>query len=146
MQRSYEFYDYSWRMPLWSNQMLDFWEKVPRKYKIEQNLYKEVLNENNWGGVWDKIPINSGEINSRSLRSARLFFKLMYFPFGVNAWHSFERNAFQYFLDNTQNSSIVPYYKVLLDRRGQRHSVSWLAEMYLNKKGFENISKNFPNK
>jgi asparagine synthase (glutamine-hydrolysing) len=146
MQRSYEFYDYSWRMPLWSNQMLDFWEKVPRKYKIEQNLYKEVLNENNWGGVWDKIPINSGEINSRSLRSARLFFKLMYFPFGVNAWHSFERNVFQYFLDNTQNSSIVPYYKVLLDRRGQRHSVSWLAEMYLNKKGFENISKNFPNK
>ena len=146
MQRSYEFYGYSWRMPLWSNQMLEFWETVPRKYKINQNLYNEVLQENNWGNVWNDIPINSREINSNFLRATRFLFKIIYAPFGASAWHKFERNAFQYFLDTTQNSSVVPYRKVLFDRRGQRHSVSWLTELYLNTKGLNKISTRFPSK
>ena len=39
MQRAYEFHDYGWRMPLWSDQMLDFWSEVPRIHKVDQNLY-----------------------------------------------------------------------------------------------------------
>ncbi len=144
MQRSYDFYGYSWRMPLWSNQMLDYWKGVPRVYKIDQDLYKSVLSENNWGAVWHDIPVNSGEINSTTLKSMRFISKMLYFPFGKDAWHSFERNVFQYFLDNSQNSSIVPYYKVLFDRRGQRQWVSWMAELYLKNKGLETITKQFP--
>ena len=71
MQRSYEFCNYSWRMPLWSDQMLDFWEGVPRCYKINQNLYKNVVKENNWGGVWHDIPVNSGVINPSLLKPIR---------------------------------------------------------------------------
>jgi|SaaInlStandDraft_5_1057022.scaffolds.fasta_scaffold10511_2 asparagine synthase (glutamine-hydrolysing) len=144
MQRSYEFHDYNWRMPLWSNQMLDFWEGVPRIYKINQNLYKNVLKENNWGGVWHNVPINSRRINSNSLRFSRLASKALLYPFGVDTWHVFEQRVFQYFLDDTSNSSITPYYKVLLDKRRQRHFVSWLVEKYLNNKGFKEISNNFP--
>ena len=36
-------------------------------------------------------------------------------------------------------------YKVLFDRRGQRHWVSWLTELYLSNKGLGKISKDFPN-
>ncbi len=145
MQRSYEYHGFSWRMPLWSNQMLDFWEGVPRVYKINQNLYKDVLKENNWGGVWHHIPVNSGEINLKSLRFARMASKAIFFPFGKDVWHTFERQAFQYFMNNESNSVITPYYKVLFDRRGQRHWVSWLTELYLSNKGLGKISKDFPN-
>jgi hypothetical protein len=132
-------------MPLWSNQMLDFWEGVPRVYKINQNLYKDVLKENNWGGVWHHIPVNSGEINLKSLRFARMASKAIFFPFGKDVWHTFERQAFQYFMNNESNGVITPYYKVLFDRRGQRHCVSWLTELYLSNKGLGKISKDFPN-
>jgi asparagine synthase (glutamine-hydrolysing) len=144
MQRSYDYHGFSWRIPLWSDQMLGFWEGVPRVYKINQNLYKDVLRENNWGGVWRDLPVNPGEINSKSLRFARMISKAIFFPFGKDVWHAFERRVFQYFLDDTAHSSIVPYRKVLLDKRRHRHWVSWLTESYLNNKGFDKISKNFP--
>ncbi len=144
MQRSYDFYGYSWRVPLWSDQMLGFWEGVPRNYKLNQNLYKGVLKENNWGGVWDNVPVNSGKIGSNSLIFARFISKVAFFPLGVDSWHAFERRVFQYLLDDTAHSSIVPYYKVLFDSRGQRNWVSWLTEKYLNNKGFEDISNEFP--
>jgi asparagine synthase (glutamine-hydrolysing) len=146
MQRAYEFHDYNWRVPLWSDQMLNFWSKVPRSYKINQNLYKEVLIENNWGGVWHNLQVNSGKIHSNKLKLARFTAKVVFSPFEVNAWHNFERKVFQYFLDNSVNSAIVPYYKALFDNRGQRNSLSWLAEIYLNNNGFESISDDFLNR
>jgi len=145
MQRSYDFYDYSWRMPLWSNTMLDFWEGVPRVDKIDQNLYKSVLGENNWGGVWHDISVNSRAINPSLLKPIRFISKVAFFPFGADAWHKFEMRAFEYFMNNESNSVITPYYKVLFDRRGQRHWVSWLTELYLSNKGLGKISKDFPN-
>jgi asparagine synthase (glutamine-hydrolysing) len=145
MQRSYDFYDYSWRMPLWSNTMLDFWEGVPRVDKIDQNLYKSVLGENNWGGVWHDISVNSRAINPSLLKPIRFISKVAFFPFGADAWHEFEMRAFEYFMNNESNSVITPYYKVLFDRRGQRHWVSWLTELYLSNKGLGKISKDFPN-
>ena len=55
MQSAYEFYNYSWRMPLWSNQVMDFWEVVELKHKINKKLYSDTLYENNWGGAWKDI-------------------------------------------------------------------------------------------
>jgi asparagine synthase (glutamine-hydrolysing) len=144
MQRSYEFYGYNWRMPLWSDQMMGFWEGVPRIYKINQNLYKNTLKENDWGGVWRDIEINHRVIQPKWIIPLRFMSKILLSPFEIEVWRQFERNAFQYHMDVTRNSVIVPYYKTLFDQRGQRHGLSWIAENYLQESGFNKITKNFP--
>ena len=139
MQRAYEFYGYSWFMPLWSESMINFWKNVPFSSKLNQKLYKETIHENNWGGVWSEIPVNKVIIKPAFLRYSRLLCKLMIYPYSKNAWSKFERNVFAYHLDNVKNSTIVPYQKVLFDTRGQRHWLSWLTEIYLYENGMENI-------
>ncbi len=141
MQRSYEFHNYAWFMPLWSDSLLNFWEGVPVEYKIDQRLYKNTLIENNWGGVWHDMPVNRRTINPIWLRFFRLVTKVLCLPFGKNVWHHFDKKVFHYYLDETRNSVVVPYKKVLFDRRAQRHAVSWLTELYLKDQGFNIIKR-----
>jgi len=47
-QRTYEYFGYEWRLPFWSDEMLNFWESIPYEYKIDQCLYLEILRKNNW--------------------------------------------------------------------------------------------------
>jgi asparagine synthase (glutamine-hydrolysing) len=144
MQRAYEFHDYSWQMPLWSDPVMSFWEGVPYKFKIKKNLYNETLLDNNWGGVWKKLPINHRPIQPIWLQPIRFISKSCLSLSDREVWYQFEKNAFQYFLDATRNSVITPYAKVLLDRRGQRHWVSWVSEIYLQQHGFRKLDKAFP--
>jgi asparagine synthase (glutamine-hydrolysing) len=42
-QRIYEFLGHAWRLPLWDNAYLRFWEGVPLEEKVNQNLYARML-------------------------------------------------------------------------------------------------------
>ena len=44
-QRIYECLGHDWRLPLWDNDYLDFWETVPLRFKAGQRLYNEMLHE-----------------------------------------------------------------------------------------------------
>lgn len=39
----YEYFNYEWWLPLWDSEYIDFWTKVPLKYKIQRNLYKDYV-------------------------------------------------------------------------------------------------------
>ncbi len=134
-QRTYEFFGYDWRLPLWSNEMLYFWEKIPYKYKFEQNLYIETLCENNWGGVWLDIKVNDKKIRPYYLRWMRTICKIFFIPVGKLKWHRFERNALKYFIHSSYALTIVPYLKILFNRRGYRSKDSWLSHKMLKDKG-----------
>jgi asparagine synthase (glutamine-hydrolysing) len=41
--RSYEYFGFSWRMPLWSHEMMDFWSRVPLDLKMDKYLYRSYL-------------------------------------------------------------------------------------------------------
>lgn len=41
--RGYDYFNLSWRMPLWDNELMDFWYKVPNKYRGENTWYDEYL-------------------------------------------------------------------------------------------------------
>jgi len=43
--RVYEFFGYEWRIPLWDSELMDFWARVPLKYRIKKELYDEYLFE-----------------------------------------------------------------------------------------------------
>ena len=137
-QRAYEFIGHEWRLPLWSEGFLDFWEKVDPKYKIDQKLYNDVLIDNNWGGVWKNINVNNNTIRSHSLRLTRLFLKILVAPFSKMLWHSIEKNIFAYWLHPTYGKSVVSYCSDLFETRGQRNTNSLTADQFIKKNGFSN--------
>jgi len=130
-QNAYDFSGFEWRLPLWDDMFMDYWESVPVRYKMNQELYKSSLIMNNWGGVWRDIPVNNREINPLYLRWMRNFIKTFFYPLGKERWHNAEKNIFAYWLDVSCNFAVVPYSKVFFDSRKQRNYISWLAEDYL---------------
>lgn len=134
-QRSYEFLGHEWRLPLWDNDYLQFWEGVPLAEKAGQGLYARMLARANWGGVWQDVPVNRETIRPLSVIPIRLAAKILHAPFGRERWHRFERRYFQYWLDPTCTAACVPYRRVWRDSRGARHHIAWLAELYLARHG-----------
>jgi hypothetical protein len=138
-QRAYDFIGHEWRLPLWSEDFLDFWEKVPPQYKVEQALYRDVLVENNWGGVWKDIDINNKLIRPWYLFLIRLFVKALVAPLGKRAWHRIDKNVFYYWLHPSYAVTITSYWDSLFDKYGQRSINSWTADQFIKRNGFSNV-------
>ena len=138
-QRTYEFYGYEWRLPLWDAEYLKFWEGVPVNYKKNQGIYIEMLKNENWGGVWDgDIPVNNKTLRPLWVIPLRFLFKIPFSLFGNKGrdwWHQFDINVFYYWRDVTRMMCTTKYIRVLvaLMKKPKNH-VSWQAEDYLNKK------------
>jgi hypothetical protein len=133
-QRTYEYFGYEWRTPLWSDDMLNFWESVPYKYKVDQNLYLNALYASNWGCVWYGIKVNNKVINPVSLRFTRMVLKILFIPMGKARWHRFEKNVLEYFMHPSYSLTVSSYISVLFDRRGHRGTYSWLSDRVWNSK------------
>ena len=134
-QRIYEFLGHEWRLPLWDNAYLRFWESVPLAEKAGQALYARMLSKANWGGVWRDLPVNRKTIRPRWLIPLRWLAKAAHAPLGAEAWHRFERRYLQYWMEATCNSACVRYSRVIGDDRGARNHIAWLAEFYLARHG-----------
>ena len=126
-QRIYEFYNLKWQLPLWDKSFINFWSYVPLKYKIDQKLYKDTLNELNmgkvWGGKYDLKPF----VSPSWVRTIRYMFKAYFIFLGKNKWHKFERRYLNYWTDNICGQSAFPYKKIIKNKNGARHYVSWLT-------------------
>jgi len=136
-QRIYEFLGHEWRLPLWDNAYMRFWEGVPLNEKSGQTLYARTLENLNWGGVWRNIPVNRKTVRPRWIVPLRLAAKALHAPLGRERWHHFERQYFQYWMDATCNAACEPYGRVWRDGRGARHHIAWLAEQYLARHGVD---------
>lgn len=136
-QRIYDFLGHEWRLPLWDNSYLRFWEGVPLAEKANQSLYARTLRNADWGGVWRDIPVNAKRIRPRWIVPVRLAAKALHAPLGRERWHRFERRYLQYWMDPTCTAACVPYSRVWRDRRGARHQIAWLTELYLARHGID---------
>jgi asparagine synthase (glutamine-hydrolysing) len=134
-QRSSEWHGYDWRLPLWDNDFLDFWTAVPLAAKAGRRLLRETLAQCNWGGVWGGEWEFPQTITPPWMRPVRLAAKLMHAPLGRARWHRFEKQFFDWVMDEVCNYAVAPYCQVARDRRGHRNATSWHAERYLAGKG-----------
>ena len=137
-QKAFEFYGHEWRMPLWDDQFLDFFVKVPVKFKLNQKLYKEMLIENNWGGVWTKdIPVNKKTIRPKWVFYSRFLLKPFFLIFGHKSkifWQIFDRSFFYYWMDISRMIRVVSFPKLITSIFNRpRHHVSFLSKIYLEK-------------
>ncbi len=134
-QRTYEWYGFDWRLPLWDLDYLTYWRAVPLAAKRRQTLYRRALVEADWGGVWGEGWWPGRVVVPRWAAALRLAAKAAHAPLGAQRWHAFERRVFNWLIDPVSNYAVAPYGRVLLDRRGHRNAISWHVEAYLTGKG-----------
>ena len=137
-EMGYEFYGFEWRLPLWDDEYLYFWQKIPVEYKINQKLYVDMLKKQNWGGVWDdSIPVNKKTITPKWIIPFRFLAKIPFGVFGKKGkewWHYFENSIFYYWMDVSHMIDSVSYFRMIKDvTKKPRHHVSWQSEDYLKK-------------
>jgi asparagine synthase (glutamine-hydrolysing) len=131
-QKIYDYFSIGWALPLWDKDLMIFWETVPLKYKRKQNLYIEMLYEENWGGVWQDIPGNSARYVSPAwLRYlVRPFLKAMHLPLGKVAWHKCEKRVLDYWLDELGFYGPFGYKSVLFEKDLARNSLAFHIREY----------------
>lgn len=134
-QRLYEYLGHDWRLPLWDDAWLDFWARAPLEAKVKQNLYREVLMESDWGGVWRDIPVNAKRLRPGWIVPLRLALKALHAPLGPTRWHAFERRFLQFWMDNLASAAHRSYGAVARDRRGAWSGIAYHVEDYLRGKG-----------
>lgn len=137
-QRVYEYYGYDWRLPLWDDEYLNFWKKVPLEFKVNQKLYLKMLMYNNFHGVWnDSFSVNRNKIVPVWIIPLRFLFKFFFVFFGnrgKKAWRQFDINIFHYFMSIPHTWDMYSYLRVVKDiLKKPRNAVSWASENYLTK-------------
>ena len=136
-QLTYDFFGYAWELPFWDEKFLNFWQSVPYEYKKNQLLYKEFVYKNNWGGVWDDIPINSIKISPIWLRYIRFLLKILCIPFGQSTFHKFDRKFIHFHSDVLGLYAQWSYLDLIQEKMQFRNAFSWFSRYYLNKKSKE---------
>ncbi len=135
--RTYEYFGHEWRLPLWDMEYLKFWEGAPLNAKAHQTLYKQTLRESNWGEVWQNIHVNPQRISPKWIIPIRVFLKILFAPFGRQAWHQFERRFLDYFMTTTCGYAPWTYFEVVTDSRKPFNALAFYIEHYLREKGIE---------
>ena len=133
-QRNYEYFGYEWRLPLWDDDYLNFWEKASLKDKKNQSLYKRTMLHSNWGNVWQNIDINPNIISPKWIIPIRIMFKGVFLFLGRDKWQKFEKKYFDYFMTNTCCYGPWSYLEIIGDKRGHVNPIGWLIEDYLKNK------------
>jgi len=140
-QWNYDFFECSWELPFWDEKFMNFWQTVPCKFKINQSLYKEFIYKNNWGGVWDDIPVNAIKPSPIWLHYLRFALKILFIPFGRNNWHKFERKFIAFHSEVLGLYAQWSYIDLVKEKMLFRNVVSWHSRDYLNKKSKELFKK-----
>ena len=138
-QKIYDFLSLSWALPLWDIDFIRFWERAPLQYKQRQNLFVEMLHEQNWGGVWQDIPGNEARhVSPKWMRyGVRPIFKALHAPFGKAHWHRFEKRFLDYWLDELGLYGPFGYLGVLREKDMARNCIAPHIRAYARDMGFE---------
>ncbi len=121
-QRIYEHFGYGWRLPLWDNDYLAFWQAVPPALKRAQKLYRDTLLNSDWGGVWRSIPLNPQRRwhLPPAAMALRLLAKALFAPLPRRMWLEFDHRVFSYWTVVLGTYAVRPYRDVLFDKHGAR--------------------------
>lgn len=103
-QRVYEYFNLHWMLPLWENELLDFWRTVPIEQKIKQRLFIKYITQYNYKNVFSRlrdpahiwvpkyrwIPLCAGLIGLCSNRDRKnRYYKRMYYYSTDNGQYAF---------------------------------------------------------
>jgi asparagine synthase (glutamine-hydrolysing) len=142
-QRIYEFYNYDWRLPLWDDEYIYFWQKIPSEFKENQRLYTDMLKRKNFGNVWgDDIPINNKKITPKWIVPIRFLVKASFGLFGSNGkffWKQFDKVFFNYWMINTHTLKAFSYFRLWSDFKKKPRGIyaCWASADYVDRFKFK---------
>jgi asparagine synthase (glutamine-hydrolysing) len=134
-QRTYDWFGLDWRLPLWERPSLDFWGAAPLEAKRRQVLYRAVLTDANWAGVWRDLPVNPDRVRPAWVVPLRLLAKALHAPLGQLRWRRFEKQYLEYWMAPLCHYAPWPWHRIAADRRGFNSPFAWYAATYLEQHG-----------
>lgn len=110
--RTYDFWGYEWRLPLWDSEMMDFWSAVPYEMKMEKKLYLSHLKEK------DEFRLFGEDLERKKLHKKRIIAGRF-------------RKFVEYFRDITGIYGIHNYFVISFLNAGRRNINSILVRDYM---------------
>jgi len=130
-QRVYDWFGFDWRLPLWSDELMEFWRDVPWRIKFGQRLYKKYLTNYNPENLFNlEIKLNRNycppflKLPSRIYTGLAKIFNLDY--------DYFNRTFIKYFGAYSPYYPQKTYFEFLKDSRYHRNTVSYYSKILLN--------------
>ncbi len=80
--RVYEFFGYEWRIPLWDTELMEFFLRVPVKYRINVYLYKKYARDCLFSGeleILKEIDCTTDFLNLKNIEKRSIYEKLDYY-------------------------------------------------------------------
>ncbi|MCR2048497.1 asparagine synthase C-terminal domain-containing protein [Acetatifactor muris] len=99
--KTYEFFGYSWRMPFWDKEMIEYWYQIPMYYKQEQSLYDYSLMES-W---FKKYGIEYAKAKKKQKIYVKKYKRKTYvtFLYGIIMWIYYKCGIMLYFNKDSNN-------------------------------------------
>jgi len=110
--KTYDFWGYEWRLPLWDSEVMDFWSAVPHELKIKRGLYLSYLKKR------DEYNLFGGDLERKKLHKSRFLGGKF-------------RKLFEYFRDTKGIYGIYDYFTVTFLNTGKKTANSILAKDYI---------------
>ena len=140
-QRAYDYFGYDWYLPLWSDEMFNFWKRIGYKNKINQNSYISYCKENNPSKVFFQVK----ESNKASLPFIpRIIWFFVRFMDKINILDKkkFMKRFLNYFGKYYPYYPQSNYFAFLKDSKFHRHCVSYWVKIFIEENGEVNSFNN----
>ncbi|KKH50071.1 hypothetical protein EO95_05910 [Methanosarcina sp. 1.H.T.1A.1] len=88
--RAYEFFRFGWRIPFWDTELINFFLKVPIKYRINQDLYKKYARDCLYSGdleILKKIDCTTDILNLKILEKRSRYEKLLHYSTFIHSYY-----------------------------------------------------------
>jgi len=130
-QRVYDWFGFDWRLPLWSDELMEFWRDVPWRIKSGQRLYKKYLTHYNPENLFNlEITVNRNYCPPFLKLPSRIYTGL------ANIFNLdddfFNRTFIKYFGAYSPYYPQKTYFEFLKDSRYHRNTVSYHSKILLD--------------
>lgn len=131
-QRTYEFFNYSWYLPLWDKEITQFFSSLEMKYLINQKFYKEFLYHYNYKNLFNE--------NFRKEKYTNWIgiFKLLFIPAKLveillgNKSKELFYTFFKYFDKYSYHYQVFSYLEFLKNIKKIRNANSIFIEVFMD--------------
>ncbi|MCH7972657.1 MAG: hypothetical protein IH949_01985 [Bacteroidetes bacterium] len=136
-QKVYDWLGYDWRLPLWDDELIYFWNNAPLEMKFERKFHKEFLFRHNSFPLIKKELQKSWVYMPFQLKLLNYFFAACGKLLGKNLNSSFNKYA-KYFLTYAPYYTQLNYKDYLKDSYWHRSPVSYWVNSYLEEINLSN--------
>lgn len=128
--RAYEWFDYDWRLPLWDDEYMSFWDEVPIEFKKDQYLFKRYLRQFDPRDLFSMAQIDYTKTYPLSIKLAQKAIGIKSRIFGSDRTTDV-RHYLKYHMEYGPFFPQKSYWAYLKDSKYHRNAVSYWSRYVL---------------